>query len=269
MTSFAEAAADIAGEAGSLLRYYFERRVTFEMKGEHDLVTEADRASEKLVVTRLKELFPDHAIVAEEGGGHDSASEYRWYVDPLDGTTNFAHSYPVWNVTLGLEKAGEMIAGAVFDPSRNEMFTAERGAGAYLNGRRIRVSTSTRLADSLFSTGFPNHNRAGNPNIRFFHELAQTAHGVRRGGAAALDLAYVACGRLEGFWEIGLSPWDIAAGMLLVEEAGGARSDMRGNPHQIRSPHRLTDNGLIHDEVLAVFDQIWRGETLHPMAHTA
>jgi myo-inositol-1(or 4)-monophosphatase len=263
--SFLETAVDIAAEAGSLLRYYFERRVTFEMKGEHDLVTEADRASEKLIVERLTKHFPSHSIVAEEGGGHDSSSEYRWYVDPLDGTTNFAHSYPVWNVTLGLEKAGEMIAGVVFDPTRNELFAAERGSGAFLNGKKIAVSKAATVKDSLFSTGFPNHNRAINPNIRFFHEFAQTAHGVRRGGAAALDMAYVACGRLEAFWEIGLSPWDIAAGIILVEEAGGKRSDMMGGPHNVRSPHMLTDNGLIHDEVVSVLQAIWRGETPNPM----
>ena len=260
-----ETAADIAVEAGSLLRYYFERRVAFEMKGEYDLVTEADRASEKLVVERLRQHFPEHSVVAEEGGGQDTSSEYRWYVDPLDGTTNFAHSYPVWNVTLGLEKAGEMIAGVVFDPTRNELFTAERGSGAFLNGKRISVSKAARVADSLFSTGFPNHNRAANPNLWFFHEMAQTAHGVRRGGAAAIDLAYVACGRLDGFWEIGLSPWDLAAGILLVEEAGGTISDMKGGPLKIRSPHLLTDNGLVHAEVLEVFQAIWRGELLHPL----
>jgi len=265
LASFVEIAAEIAAEAGSLLRYYFERRVSFEMKGEYDLVTEADRASEKLVVERLRQHFPSHSIVAEEGGGQATSSEYRWYVDPLDGTTNFAHSYPVWNVTLGLEQNGEMIAGVVFDPTRDELFTAERGSGAFLNGRKISVSKVTSIRDSLFSTGFPNHNRATNPNIRFFHELAQTAHGVRRGGSAAIDLAYVACGRLEGFWEIGLSPWDIAAGVLLVEEAGGRRSDMLGGPHDIRSPHMLTDNGLIHDEVIGVFQALWRGETLSPM----
>ncbi|MDP9169544.1 MAG: inositol monophosphatase [Acidobacteriota bacterium] len=265
MASFVETAAQIAHEAGSLLRYYFERRVTFEMKGEHDLVTEADRASEKLVVERLTRHFPDHAIVAEEGGGHTSASDYRWYVDPLDGTTNFAHSYPVWNVTLALERAGELIAGVVFDPNRDEMFTAERGSGAFLNGRRISVSKASRVADSLLCTGFPNHNRASNPNIHFFHELAMSAHGVRRGGSAAIDLAYVAAGRLDGFWEIGLSPWDMAAGILLVEEAGGVCTEMKGGVHHLKSPHIIADNRLIHEELLAVFASKWAGEEGHPM----
>jgi myo-inositol-1(or 4)-monophosphatase len=266
MKSFVETAAQIACDAGSLLRYYFERRVSFEMKGDFDLVTEADKASEKLVVQRLKTNFPEHGIVAEEGGGHESAtSDYRWYVDPLDGTTNFAHSYPVWNVTLALEKAGELIAGVVFDPTRNELFTAERGSGAFLNGRRIHVSKVAVVADSLLCTGFPNHNRSTNPNVHFFHELAMTAHGVRRSGSAAVDLAHVACGRLDGFWEIGLSPWDMAAGILLVEEAGGVCTDMIGGPHHLRSPHMLTDNGSIHEELTTVFASIWRGEVRHPM----
>jgi myo-inositol-1(or 4)-monophosphatase len=265
MKPFLETAAEIAAEAGSMLRYYFERRVSFEMKGEYDLVTEADKASEKHIVDRLRREFPEHAIVAEEGGGRESASEYRWYVDPLDGTTNFAHSYPVWNVTLALEKAGELIAGVVFDPNRDELFTAERGSGAFLNGRRISVSKASRVADSLLCTGFPNHNRSTNPNIHFFHELAMSAHGVRRSGSAGVDLAYVACGRLDGFWEIGLSPWDMAAGILLIREAGGSCSDMTGAPHHLRSPHILADNGMLHQELLEVFAATRRNGVKHPM----
>src|SRR5689334_18492315 len=159
---YLETAADIAREAGALLATYFERRVGFELKGEFDLVTEADRASERLVVERLRTHFPSHAIVAEEGGGHEATSEYRWFVDPLDGTTNFAHGFPVFNVTLGLERGGEPIAGVVYDPIRQEMFTAERGAGAYLNNRRIKVSTTANLSDSLASTGFPSRKRRHN-----------------------------------------------------------------------------------------------------------
>jgi len=269
MSSFLEAAVEIAHEAGSLLRHYFERRVRFEMKGEFDLVTEADRASEKLIVERLKQQFPEHGVVAEEGGGHASSSAYRWYVDPLDGTTNFAHGYPVWNVTLALEKDGELIAGVVFDPTRDELFAAERGSGAFVNGRRTRVSQADRVADGLFCTGFPNHNRATNPNIHYFHELAMSAHGVRRGGSAALDLAYVAAGRLDGFWEIGLNPWDMAAGILLIEEAGGVCTDMKGARHHLRSPHILADNGLVHDEVLALFVRIQEGNFPHAISGVA
>jgi myo-inositol-1(or 4)-monophosphatase len=259
---YLETAAEIAREAGSLLANYFERRVPFELKGEFDLVTEADRASERLVVERLRTHFPSHTVVAEEGGGHESASEYRWYVDPLDGTTNFAHSFPMFNVTLGLERAGEVIAGVVYDPVRQEMFTAERGAGAYLNNRRIRVSATRQLNDSLASTGFPSRKRHHNVNIHFYYQLAMASHGVRRTGSAAIDLAYVACGRLDFFWEFGLKPWDMAAGTLLVQEAGGRTSDMHGMPHRVAgSDHLLADNGTLHDEVLALFAEIFGGRS--------
>lgn len=265
MASYLESAIEIAHEAGSLLRSFFERHVAFELKGDFDLVTEADRASEKLVVGRLTEFFPDHAILAEEGGGHENASEYRWYVDPLDGTTNFAHGYPVYNVTLALEKAGELIAGVIFDPNRDELFTCEKGGGAFLNGRRIRVSRTAKLDESLVSTGFPSRRRHLSVNIHFYHQLAMATHGVRRGGAAALDLAYVACGRLEGFWEFGLSPWDMAAGKLLVGEAGGTCTEMDGERHGLRSPHILADNALIHDDVIQLFREIFRGKYPYPM----
>jgi myo-inositol-1(or 4)-monophosphatase len=265
LASYLETATDIAREAGALLAVYFERRVAFELKGDFDLVTEADRASEKLVVERLRSHFPSHSIVAEEGGGHEGSSGYRWHVDPLDGTTNFAHGYPTYNVTLGLEQDGEMVVGVVFDPSRQEIFSAERGAGAYLNNRRIRVSSVKRLADSLVSTGFPSRKRHQNINIHFYHQMAMATHGVRRGGAAAIDLAYVACGRLEAFWEFGLNPWDMAAGTLLVTEAGGVCSDMKGGPHSMKGPHLLTDNGSIHRETLALFGEIFEGRFRYPM----
>jgi myo-inositol-1(or 4)-monophosphatase len=257
---FLETAQDIAREAGALLATYFERRVAFELKGEFDLVTEADRESEKLVVERLRSHFPGHTVVAEEGGGHTATSEYRWFVDPLDGTTNFAHGFPMFNVTLGLERAGELVAGVVYDPIRQEMFSAERGGGAYLNNRRIRVSNTRKLSDSLASTGFPSRKRHDNVNIHFYYQLAMASHGVRRTGSAALDLAYVACGRLDFFWEFGLKPWDMAAGVLLVSEAGGRNSDMKGAAHSITgSGHLVSDNGVLHEEVLALFAEIFAG----------
>ena len=256
--SYLQTAEAIAREAGALLMDYFGR-VTFELKGDFDLVTAADKASEKLVIERLEKHFPSHSITAEEGGGHDSPSEYRWYVDPLDGTTNFAHGYPIFNVTLGLEKAGEMIAGVVFDPTRNEMFRSEKGGGSFLNADRIHVSKAARLHDSLVSTGFPSQNRHSNANIHFYHQMAMSTHGVRRGGSAAIDLAYVACGRLEAFWEFGLKPWDLAAGVLLVEEAGGVYSTMYGQPHYIGASTLLADNGLIHDETLGLFGELFGG----------
>lgn len=262
---FLETAVEIAREAGALLATYFERRVAFEMKGEYDLVTEADRASEALVVERLRTHFPTHSVVAEEGGGYERKSEYCWYVDPLDGTTNFAHGFPTFNVTLGLERAGELIAGVVYDPIRREMFAAERGGGAYLNNHRIKVSAATELRSSLLATGFPNHQRGTSPNIHFYHQFAMSTHGVRRTGSAAIDLAYVACGRLDGFWEFGLKPWDMAAGCVLVTEAGGRTSDMKGGPHNVRSPHLAADNGLIHDKFLEAFDEIFRGQARMPL----
>jgi myo-inositol-1(or 4)-monophosphatase len=262
---YLETAVEIAREAGALLASYYERRIPFELKGEFDLVTEADRASEKLVVERLRSHFPTHAILAEEGSGHDSASEYRWYVDPLDGTTNFAHSFPIFNVTIGLERAGEMIAGVIYDPMRMETFSAERGAGAYLNNRRIHVSKTKALADSLASTGFPSRKRHHNVNIHFYYQLAMASHGVRRTGSAAIDIAYVACGRLDFFWEFGLKPWDMAAGILLVREAGGRVTDMYGGPHTLTSETLLTDNGALHEEVVGFFSEVFQGRAPVPI----
>ncbi len=269
MASYLERAVEIAREAGALLANYFERRIPYELKGEFDLVTEADRASERLVVERLRSNFPTHGIVAEEGGGHEGSSDFRWYVDPLDGTTNFAHGYPTFNTTLALEQAGQMIAGVIFDPIRQELFAAERGSGAYLNNRRIHVSSPTRLEDSLVCTGFPSRKRHMSINVHFYHQLAMATHGVRRSGSAAIDLAYVACGRLDAFWEFGLNPWDMAAGRLLVEEAGGRVSDMHGAPHQWSSKHLLADNGHLHGQMVQIFEEIFAGRYRMPLPMTS
>jgi myo-inositol-1(or 4)-monophosphatase len=263
MGDFLEAASVIAREAGALLMRH--RGVGFELKGEFDLVTAADRASEELVVSRLHELFPDHGIVAEEGGSAEKKSAYRWFVDPLDGTTNFAHGFPIFNVTLALARNEELIAGVVFDPERDELFAAEKGGGATLNGRKIRVSEARTLEDSLVATGFPSRRRHQSVNIHFYYQLAMTTHGVRRAGAAAIDLAWTACGRLDGFWEFNLNPWDMAAGILLVEEAGGKTSSMRGDPVDLYGPHLLADNGLIHDEILGVFLETFEGRYRYEM----
>lgn len=265
MGSYLETAVEIAREAGDLLSTFLERRIPFEIKGECDLVTEADRASERLIVERLRTHFPSHGIVAEEGGGHESNSAYRWYVDPLDGTTNFAHAFPFFNVTMALEVSGDLVAGVIFDPVHNELFTVERGAGSYLNNRRIRVSKTDRLANALVGTGFPSRKRHLSLNIHFYHQLGMLTHGVRRCGSAAIDLAYVACGRMEAFWEFGLKPWDMAAGRLLVAEAGGKYSGMHGEEHQLLGPDLLVDNGLIHDELLGLFAEIFRGEYRVPI----
>lgn len=260
MPSFLETAVEIARESCVLLSDFASRRIGFDLKGEHDLVTAADRASENLILERLKREYPSHHIIAEESGEHEGSSEYRWYVDPLDGTTNFAHGFPVYNVTLALEHKGELIAGVIADPTRNEFFTAERGSGAFLNSERIHVSKAARLTDSLAGTGFPSRKRHQSINVHFFHQVSMMTHGVRRAGAAAIDLAYVACGRLDMFWEFSLNPWDIAAGVLLIREAGGTCSDMRGQHLTLRSENILADNGLVHDETVALFAEIYAGK---------
>jgi myo-inositol-1(or 4)-monophosphatase len=259
-----ETAASIAREAGGVLMGHLHK-VAYETKGEQDLVTEADRASERLIVERLRSHFPSHGIVAEEGGGHTSPSSYRWFVDPLDGTTNFAHGNPVFNVTLGLECAGELICGVVYDPTRDEMFAAERGSGAHLNNRRIRASNSRTLKTALISTGFPSTKRTENVNIHFYYQLAMISHGVRRAGAAAIDFAYVACGRLDAFWEFQLKPWDMAAGVLIVQEAGGTCTDMKGNPVDLFGDHVVADNTHIHPELIGMFGEIFAGRTVYPL----
>ena len=265
MKTFVEIAAEIARESGTNISEFARQRIGFELKGAYDLVTEADRASEKLIVERLRRHFPGHAILAEEGGGNEGSSEYRWYVDPLDGTTNFAHGFPVYNVTLALERAGELIAGVIYDPTRDEMFQAESGSGAFLNRERIRVTRTARIEDSLSATGFPSRKRHQNVNVHFYYQLAMLSHGIRRAGAAAIDLAYVACGRLDFFWEFGLHPWDMAAGILLVREAGGVCSDMLGAPPDLRGPHILADNALLHADVLELFAEIFAGKQRIPL----
>jgi myo-inositol-1(or 4)-monophosphatase len=263
MGDFVDAAIEIAREAGQILMAH--RGIGFELKGEHDLVTAADRASEELVIRRLRERFPSHGIVAEEGGRVEMEAELRWYVDPLDGTTNFAHGFPMWNVTLALAKKGEVIAGVIYDPLNRELFAAERGAGARLNGAPIRVSKARTLNDSLVATGFPSRKRHQNVNIHFYYQLAMMTHGVRRGGSAAIDLAYTACGRLDAFWEFGLNPWDMAAGTLLVEEAGGRTGGMRGEALRLDGAYLVADNGLIHEELLQNFGDVFAGHYRYEM----
>lgn len=269
MSHILDTAAAIAREAGALINDFARQRIGFELKGDYDLVTAADKASEKLIVEGLLAAFPGHSIVAEEGGGQQVTSEYTWYVDPLDGTTNFAHGFPVYNVSIGLEKGKELVAGIVYDPTRDEMFSAERGSGAYLNGERIHVSKTSTLDSALVSTGFPSRRRHQNVNVHFYYQLAMLTHGVRRAGAAAIDLCYVACGRSDAFWEFGLNPWDMAAGIVLLEEAGGKTTDMFGKSASVRSPHLLTSNGVLHAEITELFAQIFRGEYRYPMIEMA
>lgn len=244
---------------------FFRRRVRVEYKGEADLVTEADRACERLLLELIRKQWPEHDIVAEESGARSTGAEFRWYVDPLDGTTNFAHGFPFFCISLGLEQRGELIAGVIYDPVHDEMFQAEKGLGAYLNGNRIQVSKTPRVIESLLGTGFPSKKRHQNPNIFFYHVLTLRSHGVRRPGSAALDLTCIACGRCDGYWEFNLNPWDTAAGVLLVREAGGGVSDFRGGAFDISSREVLASNGLIHDELLAIFADIFAGRNLNEL----
>ena len=267
-------ASAIAREAGASLRQFFSQGVVTEYKGDVDLVTIADRTSEKLIRERLGEVFPDHGVYGEEGTRDRMEGEFRWYVDPLDGTTNFAHNFPQFCVSMGLEhrlpgtapdKDGAIVAAVIYDPMRDELYTAESGRGAWLNGRSIHVSRIPVLAESLVSTGFPSRKRHDSPNVHFYHEFTLRSHGVRRAGSAALDLAFVASGRLEAFWEFNLNPWDTAAGILLVEEAGGRVGDFAGGPFQLNSREVLASNGLIHEELVVLFKDMFAGRNLTPI----
>jgi myo-inositol-1(or 4)-monophosphatase len=255
---------DIARQAGALLMSYFGK-VEIEYKGDVDLVTKADRESENLVVERIHSLWPDHDITGEEGTNTKTGSDYRWYIDPLDGTTNFAHGYPVFCVSIALEYKGTRIAGVVFDPTRNEMFSASQGNGAVLNGRKISVSKTKELGQSLVATGFPSHKRHANPNIHFYHQITLRSHGVRRAGSAALDLAYVSCGRYDGYWEFNLNSWDTAAGVLLVQEAGGIVSDFWNGPFEISSREVLAANPNLHPALMQEIQQVLEGRGLEDL----
>jgi myo-inositol-1(or 4)-monophosphatase len=248
---YLQAAIEIAREAGAILREEFDRPSQISYKGDVDIVTQADKRSEKAIVARLTEMYPDHSIAAEEGTGREGSSEFRWHVDPLDGTTNFAHGYPCFCVSIAFAQRETLLAAVVFNPFYNELFAAARGQGATLNGTPIRVSKTTSVSESLLCTGFPVQNRQLSPNLQFYGDFTMRSHGVRRDGSAALDLASVAAGRFEGFWEFGLKPWDTAAGVLLIEEAGGKVSDFSGTPYQLGGPVILATNGLIHEEMRA------------------
>jgi myo-inositol-1(or 4)-monophosphatase len=238
-----------ARDAGRVLAEKFGRALQVSNKGDIDLVTEADIASERLIVERIRSYHPRHAILAEESGESargDQPSEFKWIIDPLDGTTNYAHGYPCFCVSVALEQAGEIVVGVVYDPTREELFAAERGGGATLNGRRVRVSDVEEINAAMVCTGFPYDVRDRGDFARHFRNFIMSAQAVRRDGSAALDLAYVAAGRFDGFWEEGLRPWDVAAGKLLVEEAGGRVSRYDGSKFRIYEPPILASNGLLH-----------------------
>ena len=265
-SDYISTAVDIAREAGAIIENYCEHRPEIEYKGQSDLVTAADRASEKLIVEKLRDRFPNHGIVGEEGSNFDIEADYCWYVDPVDGTTNFAHGYPFFNVSLGLAYRGEVIAGVVYDPIHKECFAAEKGSGAYLNNRKIQVSPTAEIKQGLFATGFPSARRPEIAlNLYFFHQVSMLTHGTRRAGSAALDLCFVACGRLDGFWEFGLNAWDAAAGILIVAEAGGNVSDMRGEKYALGGIDLVTTNGLLHEELLTLFQELFQGRYRVPL----
>ena len=248
-------AIDVARDAGGLLMQRLGvAKVT--NKGDIDLVTEGDLASENLIIERIRSYYPQHGILAEESGEAEltggKSSEWKWIIDPLDGTTNYAHSYPCFCVSIALEHAGVLEVGVVYDPVRDEMFAAERGNGATLNDRKITVSPVEELKDAMVCTGFPYNVRERPDFTRDFANFTMAAQAVRRDGSAALDLAYVACGRFDGFWEDGLSPWDIAAGKILIEEARGKVSNFEDQPLSIYTKRVLASNGLVHDAMLRV-----------------
>lgn len=246
-------AKDAALKAGKLLRDNVSGTREISYKGEINLVTEMDRLSEKTVVETLLAAFPGHGILAEEGGRIENSSGYIWIIDPLDGTTNYAHGYPNFAVSIGLEKDGEIVLGVVYDPLRDELFSAQKGQGAFLNNRPICVSGHDTLIRSLLATGFP-YDRATSEknNLNYFKALLMASQEVRRSGSASLDLCSVASGRLDGYWELKLHPWDVAAGSLIVTEAGGKVSDFSGVNFSIHDKEIVASNGKIHELMIEV-----------------
>jgi myo-inositol-1(or 4)-monophosphatase len=243
----------VARDAGRLLRDRMGTTIDIDHKGSINLVTDVDLASEKLIREAISTYYPRHEILAEEGGLSKTSSEYRWVVDPLDGTTNYAHGYPIFCVSIALECRGEVVLGVVYDPMRDELFAAERGTGATLNNRPIHVSKIDDLMQGLLSTGFPYDIRTAKlTNLDHWSNFALNAQALRRDGAAALDLCYVACGRFDGFWELNLAPWDTAAGALMVHEAGGLVTDFSGGSFSNYKPEIVASNGLIHEGMIQV-----------------
>ncbi|MEJ5329089.1 MAG: inositol monophosphatase family protein [Desulfobaccales bacterium] len=262
--SFLKVARQAAVAAGALLRLNFDRPHDITLKGVIDPVTESDLQSQEIIISLIRQAFPDHAILAEEdlpGSGDDDnaadpegkgAASHRWIIDPLDGTVNYAHGFPMFCVSVACEVAGRLEVGVIYDPLREELFEARRGGGAWLNGRRLRVSATDLLEAALLVTGFPYNIRERLPaTVARLRNMIARAQGVRRAGSAALDLAYVAAGRFDGFWEEGLKPWDTAAGVLLVTEAGGRLSTFEGGAYDIFAPSIVATNGRVHEAMLA------------------
>jgi len=256
-----EFAEEVARGAGEILRRNYGRRQSIHFKGEINLVTDVDRESEAYLMERIRSSFPDHGILSEESSERLSPSPYRWIIDPLDGTTNYAHNYPCFCVSVALESNGELLAGAVFNPLLSESFTASAGGGAFLNGERIAVSGIEDLRRSLLSTGFAyDVKESTDNNLDFFREFVFAGQAIRRDGSAALDMCYLACGRFDGFWELKLHPWDTAAGLLLLREAGGVATRLDGSPYDIHQPDILASNGRIHEQMMAVVRRAMGGK---------
>jgi myo-inositol-1(or 4)-monophosphatase len=245
--------------AGKILTDHLGVQLTVKKKGRIDLVTEVDLQSEAWIVSKILDKWPGHSILAEEGGTSHTAlqdSTFRWIIDPLDGTTNYAHGYPLFCVSIALEISGLLAVGAVYNPIADELFSARRGGGAFLNGERIQVSSESKLTNSLICTGFPYNRDKILTNLALFNQLILEARAVRRDGSAALDLCYVACGRFEAFWEISLNPWDVAAGLLIVQEAGGVVSHFDGTDCGVSGEEVLASNGYIHKEIASILNEI-------------
>jgi myo-inositol-1(or 4)-monophosphatase len=254
--TFLVSAKEAALQAGALLKENSSKTPEIRFKGAVDLVTDIDSRAQELIIERLGERFPGHDFLAEEDQNREGDSEYLWIIDPLDGTTNFAHNYPVFCVSIALIREGQVLLGVVFDPMRDELFTAVKGEGATANGRTIGVSCVRELDKSLLATGFPYDLRESRVNnISHFVNFVTRVQGIRRGGSAALDLCYVACGRFDGFWELKLQPWDVAAGGLVVLEAGGRVSDFCGGPFRLSGKETLATNGLIHQQMIDVLQK--------------
>jgi myo-inositol-1(or 4)-monophosphatase len=253
---YLETAIEVARAAGSVLREGVDKIAWIEHKGEINLVTEMDLKSEALIKERLGEKFPDHQIMAEESDIPETHSQFRWIIDPLDGTTNYAHGFPMFCVSMALEIDGSVGVGVVYDPMRDELFTATRGGGAFLNGKKIEVSKEAELDKSLLATGFPYDLRTSEANnFDNWNAMILRAQAVRRAGSAALDLCYTAAGRFDGFWELKLHPWDVAAGGLIVEEAGGMVTDLTCGPFSVYSQEILASNGKIHSQMSEILKE--------------
>jgi myo-inositol-1(or 4)-monophosphatase len=257
MKTFKDFAIGIAKEAGQFLKARLNSAHRIGYKGEINLVTEVDKASEGMITSKINHLFPDHDILAEEFTSTNKGSDFRWIVDPLDGTINYAHGYPVFCVSIALQRLDKIVLGIIYNPMLEEIFEAEKGKGALLNGRQIHVSNTGKIGESLLATGFPYDIRDDSESaLNYFNTMIMKVRGIRRAGSAALDLAYLADGRFDGFWELKLNPWDTAAGWLMVEEAGGIVTDLRGKAYYLESPVILASNGKIHEQIMDVLNRV-------------